>query len=75
MPLIIKAQQQTRTTREERTMTRKEMITICVDDQIKRGIVKPENRTMQINARLNGRGPFKAMSKAECIRWYEEVTK
>lgn len=56
-------------------MTRKEMITFCVDDQIKRGIVKPENRTMQINARLNGRGPFKAMSKAECIKWYEEVTK
>lgn len=35
-------------------MTRKEMITACVDDQIKRGIIKAENRKMQINARLIG---------------------
>lgn len=51
-------------------MTRKEMITACVDDQIKRGIVKAENRTMQIKARLTG--CFK-MSKTECELWYNEV--
>lgn len=48
-------------------MTRKEMISACVDDQIKRGIVKAENRQMQIKARLNG--AF-AMSKAQCESWY-----
>lgn len=51
-------------------MTRKEMITICVEDQIKRGIVKAENKTMQINRRL--KGTF-AMSKSECERWYKAV--
>lgn len=51
-------------------MTRKEMIAACVDDQIKRGIVKAENRAMQIKARLTGRF---AMSKAECEHWYNEV--
>lgn len=54
-------------------MTRKEMITACVDDQIKRGIVKAENRTMQIQSRLKGRGLVKAMSKAECQKWYDAV--
>ncbi len=56
-------------------MTRKEMIAYCVDDQIKRGIVKAENRTMQIKSRLNGRGLVKAMSKAECTEWYNETLK
>lgn len=51
-------------------MTRKEMITICVEDQIKRGIVKAENKTMQINRRL--KGTF-AMSKSECESWYKAV--
>lgn len=51
-------------------MTRKEMIIACVDDQIKRGVVKAENRAMQIKARLKGSS---AMSKAECERWYNEV--
>ena len=56
-------------------MTRKEMITYCIDDQIKRGIVKAANRTMQINARLNGKYGVKAMSKAECEIWYNETLK
>ena len=51
-------------------MTRKEMITACVDDQIKRGITKAENREMQIKARLNG---VFAMSKLECAEWYNAV--
>lgn len=54
-------------------MTRKEMISYCVDDQIKRGIVKPENRSLQIKARLKGLGLVKAMSKTECENWYKEV--
>ena len=54
-------------------MSRKEMITKCVDEQISRGIVKAENRAMQIKARLNGRGYIKAMSKADCEKWYNEV--
>lgn len=54
-------------------MTRKEMITACVDDQIARGIVKAENRSMQIAVRLKGRGFVKAMSLAECERWYNAV--
>ena len=51
-------------------MTRKEMITACVNDQIKRGIVKKENRAMQIRSRLTG--AYK-MSWSECNRWYEQV--
>ena len=51
-------------------MTRKELITACVDDQIKRGIVKAENRDMQIKKRLTG--AF-AMGKADCERWYKSV--
>lgn len=54
-------------------MTRKEMITKCVDNQIKRGIVNAENRAMQIKARLNGKGFVKAMSKTECEEWYNAV--
>ena len=35
-------------------MTRKEMITACVEDKIARGIVKAENKAMQIKKRLTG---------------------
>lgn len=49
------------------------MITKCVEDQIERGITKPENKARQIKVRLNGSGYMKAMSKAECERWYKEV--
>ena len=54
-------------------MTRKEMITACVDNQIKRGIIKYKGRKMQIEKRLNGSGYVKAMSKAECRKWYDAV--
>lgn len=53
-------------------MTRKEMITACVEDQIERGIVKAENKSMQIKTRLTGQ--FR-MSKEECENWYKEVFK
>ena len=33
---------------EANEMTRKEMITACVEDQIARGIIKAENKAMQI---------------------------
>lgn len=54
-------------------MTRKEMITACVEEQIVRGVVKDENKAMQIKKRLNGSGLIKAMSKAECERWYNDI--
>lgn len=43
-------------------MTRRELATIIVEDQIKRGIVKAENKEMQIKSRLNGKGYAKSMS-------------
>lgn len=52
-------------------MTRKQMIEAIVNDQIKRGIVKPEDKQNQVNTRLKGCGALKAMSLAECKRVYE----
>ena len=54
-------------------MTRKELITACVENQIKRGIVKAENKALQIRARLIGMYGIKAMSKTECQNWYNQV--
>lgn len=54
-------------------MTRKEMIIACVEDQIARGIVKAENKAKHIKVCLFGSGYIKAMSKAECEHWYNEV--
>lgn len=54
-------------------MTRKELITYCIDDQIRRGVISPESRSRQIKARLVGNRLFMAMSKAECERWYRSV--
>lgn len=51
-------------------MTREEMITACVDDQIKRGIIKKENREVQIKARLTG---WNKMGWSDCKKWYDEV--
>lgn len=60
-----------------KTMTRKEMITACINDQITRGIIKPEKKDMQIKTRLKGlpSAGIKAMSYAECLSWYEDVFK
>lgn len=52
-------------------MTRKQMIEAIVNDQIKRGIVKPEEKKMQVNARLKGCGALKPMSYRECVKAYE----
>lgn len=54
-------------------MTRKELITLCVEDQIKRGIVKAENKALQIKARLVGMYGIKPMSKEQCENWYKET--
>lgn len=35
----------------------------------------PENKAMHIKRRLKGSGYIKAMSKAECESWYNEVFK
>lgn len=56
-----------------RTLTRKEMISACVDNQIERGIVYPENREMQIKNRLKGGYGLRAMSWSECKSWYDSV--
>lgn len=51
-------------------MTRKEMITACVEDQIARGIIEAENKEMQIKARLTG---SLKMGWSDCKRWYDNV--
>lgn len=56
-------------------MTRKEMITACVENQIERGVIRPESKATQIKARLNGMYGIKAMSKAECLEWYQVTFK
>lgn len=54
-------------------MTRKEMIAACIDDQITRGIVKAEQRELQIKWHLKGYAGCKGMSKSECQRWYDAM--
>lgn len=54
-------------------LTRKELIAACVDNQIERGIVKPENRGLQIRLRLNGGAGIKAMRLSDCQSWYDSV--
>lgn len=51
-------------------MTRKEMITACVNDQIARGIIKAESKDKQIKARLTG---AIKMSWNDCKAWYDDV--
>jgi hypothetical protein len=54
-------------------MTRKEMITKCVENQIERGICKEEDKAIQIKARLKGMYGIKVMSKRDCENWYKSV--
>lgn len=62
---------------KNRKMTKEEMVTACVDDQIARGIIKAENREMQIKTRLTGfsAAGIKAMDYKECVLWYKDVFK
>lgn len=51
-------------------MTRKELATLLVEDQIKRGVVKIENKEAQIKSKLKGFGSYiKPMSKTELVRY------
>jgi hypothetical protein len=54
-------------------MTRKEMITKCVEEQIKSGLIRAESKPLQIKVRLNGGYGMKAMSLEECKKWYNVV--
>lgn len=47
-------------------MSKKELATLLVEDQIKRGVVKPENKQRQILARLNG---SMKMSKEDLVKY------
>ena len=53
-------------------MTRKEMASMLVDDQIKRGIVKPESREKQIQARLTGKLKMSETELRDYIKKYFE---
>lgn len=48
-------------------MTKKEMISICLDDQIERGIISKEKKQFHMNYRL------KCMTKSECEKWLKSV--
>lgn len=61
------------TRKENTTMTRKEMITKCIEDQIARGIIKEEDKEFHIRARLKGYAGCPPMSKTRCEEWYESV--
>lgn len=54
-------------------MTRRQMVTICVEDQIKRGVLPSEGKEKIINGWLKGAGGCKPISKSEAQRWYDRV--
>ena len=54
------------------SMTRKELATKLVEDQIKRGIVKPENKQRQILARLSGSS---SMTKEQLLNYAQRYLK
>lgn len=57
-------------------MTKKQIITKCVEEKIKRGSIKKENRKKEIDARLNGIGNWlKPMNKNEYTSWYDDLFK
>ena len=56
-------------------MTRKEMITKCVENQIARGIIGEKSKPLQIKTRLHGGYGLKPMNKDQCQKWYNETFK
>lgn len=54
-------------------MTREELIGLCVDMQIQRGTVLAQNRAIQIETYMKGRGYIPPMKKLECIVWYNNL--
>lgn len=51
------------------TMSRQQLVTLLVEDQIKRGVIKPENKEIQIKARLSG---SMKMSKTKLLEYAEK---
>lgn len=51
-------------------LTRKEMATMLVDNQIKRGVIKPESREKQIQSRLTGQFKMSEMELRDYIKKY-----
>lgn len=51
------------------TMSRQQLVTLLVEDQIKRGIIKPENKQLHIKTRLNG---SMKMSKTKLLEYAEK---
>lgn len=51
-------------------MTRKEMITKCVENQIERGIAKEEDKNYLVKQYLTG--SFK-MCYSRCVDWYNST--
>lgn len=47
-------------------LSRQQLVTLLVEDQIKRGIIKPENKQLHIKTRLNG--SFR-MSKEKLLKY------
>lgn len=56
--------------KEFEKMTRKELAILLVEDQIKRNIIKEENKATHVNRVLKGFGSYiKPMSKVELIKY------
>lgn len=51
------------------TMSRQQLVTLLVEDQIKRGVIKPENKQLHIKTRLNG---SMKMSKGKLLEYAEK---
>ena len=51
------------------TMSRQQLVNLLVEDQIKRGIIKPENKQLHIKTRLNG---SMKMSKTKLLEYAEK---
>lgn len=56
--------------RDFEKMTRKELAILLVEDQIKRNVVKEENKTTHVKKVLDGFGRYiKPMSKIELVEY------
>lgn len=51
-------------------MTRKEMITDCVENQVQRGIIKEQDKDFIIKSNLIG---WNKMGYTACLNWYNSV--
>lgn len=54
-------------------MTKKEMLNICVQDQIDRGLIPAESKQKVIRGYLKGCGCVEAITKAELQRWIDRI--